>query len=154
MDTQSLQAGEDDVTSPSPSPDWTFLSNHAHVLHCIFVSPEIRIRDIAVQVEITERAVQRIVLDLEHGGYLIRKRVGRQNHYQLQPGLPLRHPMERHVEVGRLLAALHPSAPAAKSSAGKRQRSAASSSRRIGVPASQLKKKPGKPAKPTGKKRA
>jgi hypothetical protein len=71
--------------------------------------PEIRIRDIAERVDITERAVQRIVVDLERGGYLTRERVGRQNHYRLEPGLPLRHPMERHVEVGALLAALKPS---------------------------------------------
>jgi hypothetical protein len=55
---------------------------------------------------ITERAVQRIVVDLEREGYLRRERVGRQNHYRLDPLLHLRHPLEHHVEVGRLLALL------------------------------------------------
>ncbi len=59
-------------------------------------------------VHITERAVQRIVVDLERGGYLKRQRVGRRNHYRLKPGLHLRHPLERHVEVGRLLTILRP----------------------------------------------
>jgi hypothetical protein len=95
-----------DVTNQLPSHDWTFLSNHSHVLHCISYWPDIRIRDIAVKVQITERAVQRIVVDLERGGYLKRERVGRQNQYRLEPGLHLRHPLEQHVKVGRLLAVL------------------------------------------------
>jgi DNA-binding Lrp family transcriptional regulator len=95
-----------DLSNQLQHPDWTFLSNHAHVLHCIFLRPDIRIRDIAEKVLITERAVQRIVVDLERGGYLKRQRVGRQNHYRLDQRLHMRHPLENHVEVGRLLAAL------------------------------------------------
>ena len=94
------------VTNQLQHPDWTFLSNHAHVLHCIFLWPDIRIRDIALKVLITERAVQRIVVDLERGGYVKRERVGRQNHYRLDRRLHLRHPLEHHVEVGRLLTIL------------------------------------------------
>ena len=56
-----------DVTNQLPHAGWTFFSNHTHVLHCIFLWPDIRIRDIAVKVLITERAVQRIVVDLERG---------------------------------------------------------------------------------------
>ncbi|MGC4097837.1 MAG: hypothetical protein QM706_12035 [Nitrospira sp.] len=89
-------------------PSWTFLSNHSHVLYCISFCPDIRIRDIAPKVRITERAVQRIVVDLERGGYLKRERVGRQNHYRVEPGLHLRHPLEHHVEVRRLLDVLRP----------------------------------------------
>ena len=58
-------------------PDWTFLSNHGHVLLCIAQEPEIRLRDVAERVGITERAVQRIVADLEEAGYLSRAREGR-----------------------------------------------------------------------------
>ncbi len=96
------------MTNQVQHPNWTFLSNHTHVLHCIFLWPDIRIRDIADKVLITERAVQRIVVDLERGGYLKRERVGRQNHYRLTPGLHLRHPLEHHVQVGRLLTVLQP----------------------------------------------
>ena len=96
------------MTNQVQHPNWTFLSNHTHVLHCIFLCPDIRIRYIADKVLIAERAVQRIVVDLERGGYLKRERVGRQNHYRLTPGLHLRHPLEHHVQVGRLLTVLQP----------------------------------------------
>lgn len=84
--------------------EWTFLSNHAHVLLVIARDPEVRLRDVAVQVGITERAVQRIVADLEAGGYLTRERTGRRNHYCLHPNVPLRHPIERHRTVAQLMA--------------------------------------------------
>ena len=83
--------------------EWTFLSNHAHVLLCIAREPEIRLRDVAVRVGITERAVQRIVADLEAGGYLSRVRTGRRNLYEVHADLPLRHPVEAHRQVAALL---------------------------------------------------
>lgn len=90
---------------------WTFLTNHAHVLLCIARNPDLRLRDIAATVGVTERAVQLIVADLEEGGYLTRTRVGRRNRYQLQPARPLRHPVERGHDVDELLAALLPERP-------------------------------------------
>ena len=83
--------------------DWTFLSNHAHVLLCIAQAPEILLREVAQRVGITERAVQRIVADLEHGGYLSRARSGRRNHYEVHAEQPLRHPVESHRDVRALL---------------------------------------------------
>lgn len=84
--------------------DWTFLSNHAHVLLVIARDPEIRLRDVADLVGITERAVQRIVADLEQGGILTRERAGRRNRYRLHPEMPLRHPIEQHCTVAQLMA--------------------------------------------------
>lgn len=84
-------------------PDWTFLSNHAHVLLCIAREPEVRLREVAERVGITERAVQRIVADLEEGGYLSRAREGRRNRYEVHADRPLRHPVEAHREVRVLL---------------------------------------------------
>lgn len=84
--------------------DWTFLSNHAHVLLCIAREPEIRLRDVAERVGITERAVQRIVADLENANYLERIRSGRRNSYRVHPDRPLRHPIEAHRDVSALLA--------------------------------------------------
>lgn len=84
-------------------PGWTFLSNHAHVLLLIARDPATKLRDVATQVGITERAVQRIVADLEAAAYLERERTGRRNHYRVHPELPLRHPIESHTEVGALL---------------------------------------------------
>ena len=85
------------------APGWTFLTNHSHVLLCIAQDPEIRLRDVADKVGITERAVQRIVAELEEAGYLDHERVGRRNHYEVHSDLPLRHPLEDHLEVGALL---------------------------------------------------
>ncbi|WP_104177996.1 MarR family transcriptional regulator [Cryobacterium sp. Y50] len=86
--------------------DWTFLTNHAHVLLCVFQDPSMRLRDIAVEVGITERAAQRIIAELVADGYLTRQRDGRRNSYQLYPDLPLRHPLERHHHIGELLRAV------------------------------------------------
>ena len=82
---------------------WTFLSNHAHVLVCIAADPETRMRDVAARVGITERGVQRIVAELEAGGYLTVTRVGRRNRYEVNTDLPLRHPIESHRTVGHLI---------------------------------------------------
>lgn len=82
---------------------WTFLTNHARVLILIAETSGIRLRDVADQVEITERAAQRIVAELEAAGYLTHEKVGRRNRYNLRPGAHLRHPLEDDVEVGRLL---------------------------------------------------
>ncbi|HET8684830.1 MAG TPA: winged helix-turn-helix domain-containing protein [Micromonosporaceae bacterium] len=87
-------------------PDWTFLTNHAHVLLCIARDPGIRLRDVATRVGITERAAQRIVADLTDAGYLSATREGRRNRYQLNPTLPLRHPLERDHQIGEILAVL------------------------------------------------
>ena len=83
---------------------WTFLTNHAHVLLCLVGDPELRLRDLALRVGITERAAQRIVAELATGGYIERTRVGRRNVYTVHLELPLRHPLERTHTVGELLA--------------------------------------------------
>ncbi|MBS1859186.1 MAG: MarR family transcriptional regulator [Acidobacteria bacterium] len=82
---------------------WTFLTNHAHVLLSIAADPGIRLRDVAARVGVTERAAQRIVADLLAEGYLTAEKAGRRNHYEVHKGLPLRHPVEQHAEVGALL---------------------------------------------------
>ena len=91
-------------STQDPEPDWTFLTNHAHVLLCIAREPETRMRDVAQLVGITERAVQRIVADLEEAGYIERIRHGRRNRYEVRTNLPLRHPIERHERVSSLIA--------------------------------------------------
>ncbi|KPJ82659.1 MAG: hypothetical protein AMJ58_00405 [Gammaproteobacteria bacterium SG8_30] len=82
---------------------WTFLSNHGHVLVCLARDPEARLRDVALAVGITERAVQKIVSDLEEAGVVERVREGRRNRYRLFLDRPLRHPIEAHRTVGSLL---------------------------------------------------
>lgn len=83
--------------------DWTFLSNHAHVLVCLAADPDVILKDVAERVGITERAVQQIVKDLETAGYVERERVGRRNRYRLPTRTRLRHPLEQHVRVRQLL---------------------------------------------------
>lgn len=90
------------------SSDWTFLTNHAHVLFCLSSDPEIRLRDVADRVGITERAVQRIVTELETGGYITRQRQGRRNTYTVHTNVPLRHPIESHRSVSDLLRLILP----------------------------------------------
>jgi len=85
---------------------WTFLTNHTHVLFCIERDPEVRMRDVATAVGVTERAVQRIVLELEEAGYLVRRREGRRNRYEIRSKKPLRHEIEQHCDVADLLAVL------------------------------------------------
>jgi len=82
---------------------WTFLTNHAHVLVLLHEHPAIVLRQVAARVGITERAVQRIVADLEEGGYIAREKVGRSNRYRVLDRLPLRHPIEAHRTIGDLL---------------------------------------------------
>jgi hypothetical protein len=86
-----------------PPRSWTFLSNHAHVLILLHQQPDLVLRAVASQVGITERAVQRIVQDLEEEGFLRRVRVGRQNHYKVMATRHLRHPIESHRKIGELL---------------------------------------------------
>lgn len=85
---------------------WTFLTNHAHVLLCIAENPDSLIRHVADRVGITERATQRIVAELEDAGYLSHVKVGRRNHYEIHADLPLRHPLEDHLQIGALLRVL------------------------------------------------
>lgn len=82
---------------------WTFLTNHAHVLLCLAEEPQMRLRDVASRVGITERAVQRIVRELEDAQYLQRKRIGRGNQYQLHLNSHLRHSVEGHRMIGELI---------------------------------------------------
>jgi predicted transcriptional regulator len=82
---------------------WTFLSNHTQVLLCIAAEPEVRMRDIAIRVGITERAVQRIVAELEADGYLTIIREGRRNRYTVAPEKPLRHPLQSHRTLAHLI---------------------------------------------------
>jgi predicted ArsR family transcriptional regulator len=85
------------------SRQWMFLSNHAHVMVALAADPDIRLRDMATLVGITERAVQQVVVDLEDAGVVVRTRVGRRNHYTINRAARLRHPLEADVAVGTLL---------------------------------------------------
>lgn len=82
---------------------WTFLTNHTHVLICLARDPDVVLRDVASQTGITERAVQKIVADLEAGGVITRLRIGRRNRYVVRSDGYLRHPLVSDVPIGDLL---------------------------------------------------
>ncbi len=90
----------------SVSNQWTFFSNHGHVLICLAGNPDQPLREVALAVGITERAVQRIVADLEEAGYLTRERSGRRNAYTLNTKKKLRHSLEKSHSIGEILAVL------------------------------------------------
>lgn len=86
-----------------PSPGWTFLTNHTHVLVCLAQHEAITLREVARHVGITERAVHAIVTALEAEGVLTRTREGQRNRYKLNRSYRLRHPLESHRRIGDLL---------------------------------------------------
>jgi len=73
---------------------WTFLTNHTHVIICLLRDPMTTVRNLALQVGITERSVQRILSDLESSGVITRSREGRRNRYDVDLEFRLRHPLE------------------------------------------------------------
>jgi len=83
--------------------DWTFLSNYGHVLVCLAKNSEARLRDVALEVGITERAVQKIVKDMQDAGFLTVSKQGRCNRYRINKRKSLRHGLESHCNVGKLL---------------------------------------------------
>ena len=89
---------------------WNFFTNHAHVLIYLQAHPDQALRRVALAIGITERAVQRIVAELEAGGYLKRTKVGRQNKYEINGEAPLRHSQESHRSIQELLDWVKPSA--------------------------------------------
>ncbi len=94
------------MEAEQPQRSWTFLTNHAHVLLAIARTPDLRVRDLAQLVGITERTTMQIIDDLEADGYITRERQGRRNRYHIDRHNPLRHPLEEHHEIDALLGAL------------------------------------------------
>jgi DNA-binding IclR family transcriptional regulator len=82
---------------------WTFVTNHLLVLLCIFEDHDTRMTDVAARLDITERAVQRIVAELVEAGYLTRTRVGRRNSYRVNRSMPMRHLETQHRRLGEFL---------------------------------------------------
>jgi DNA-binding MarR family transcriptional regulator len=99
------------MSSAEAPKTWTFLTNHAQVLLCLAEAPDIRLRDVAERVGITERATQRILAELVEAGYVKTKRVGRRNTYTVDREHAMRHSAQLGYEIGILLEALSEKAP-------------------------------------------
>jgi predicted ArsR family transcriptional regulator len=91
---------------PRPAKRWFFLTNHALVLLSIARDANVRIRQMAAEIGITERAVQQIVRDLEEAGYITIRKLGRRNSYEVRPDRRFRHPLHHDHAVGELLEVL------------------------------------------------
>jgi DNA-binding Lrp family transcriptional regulator len=76
------------------------------VLVLLSQDSRIILREVALKVGITERAVQRIIADLEAGRVIERKKVGRQNNYRICIDQSLKHPIVSHRTIGELLSLL------------------------------------------------
>ncbi len=84
---------------------WSLLSNHGRTLLCLAQDPDMRLRDLAVQLGITERRAFDLVNDLTEAGYVIKEKDGRRNRYHVQDHLPLPDAPD-HRTLGDILAAL------------------------------------------------
>ena len=85
---------------------WQLFSNHGRVLVSVARDPGLRLRDIAQICDITERSAHRIVSELVEQGYLVRRRVGSRNHYEIRPDVPIHDPLLGEHWVGEVLAVL------------------------------------------------
>ncbi len=83
-----------------------FLTSHGRALLCIAQDPEVRLRDIAVTIGVTERSAYGIVSDLADAGYIVKEREGRRNRYHVQKHLPLPDVPDRDRAIGDLLKVL------------------------------------------------
>jgi len=83
--------------------DWSFLTNHARALVFIAQHPDVRLRDLAVALDVTERTAYGIVVDLTESGYVVKEKDGRRNRYHIQEHLPLRDSIGRERTIGEVL---------------------------------------------------
>ena len=88
---------------PEPSVGWTYLTNHTHAIIALLREPDIRVRELAIEVGITERAVIRILNELQNDGVVTKTREGRRNHYEVNLDVALRHPLEAHCSLKDLV---------------------------------------------------
>lgn len=86
--------------------EWSLLSTHGLVLLSVADKPETTTREMADNLGMTERSVQRAVSDLDSAGYIKRKKVGRRNRYDVNGEKPLRSPIKQDKSVDNLLAQL------------------------------------------------
>ena len=91
------------IQNQSDLSTWSYLTNHFYVLLCLFRDPHMRLREVAVVVGITERAVQRIVSELETDGVLTRVKTGRRNSYSIDRSASSRSPVIAERTVGEML---------------------------------------------------
>ena len=103
MSAKKKVAAASEPVLPNTKPSWSFLTNHSHLLVCLRRDPTMTVRNLSLQVGITERSVQRILAELEEVGVLTRSKEGRRNRYDVDLKFRFRHPLEADRTVGDLL---------------------------------------------------
>jgi predicted ArsR family transcriptional regulator len=86
--------------------EWTFLTNHALVLVYLAKHSQITALELSMSIGITERAVRKIIADLEGEGYIGKTKEGRRVKYSINQKLPLRHQTQQDKSIKKLLEAL------------------------------------------------
>lgn len=92
----------------------SLFSNHGNVLLVLSEDPDARLRDVALRIEITERAVQKIVRDLQEEGVLTVTKLGRRNSYRINTRKVLDVPLSEQCTVGTWLSAVRGSRKTSK----------------------------------------
>ncbi len=85
---------------------WMFLTSHALVLSSLAKQPRITARELSTTIGITERAIRKIIADLDDAGYISKTKEGRRIWYHIHPDLPLRHETQWDIAIGDFLEAL------------------------------------------------
>ena len=101
--SQKIEGDKKAISQRESTSGWTFLTNHTHILVCLARDGALTARNLAMQIGITERSVQRILAELRADGVLVHQKVGRQNVYEINRDFQLRHPLEEHQTIGKLL---------------------------------------------------
>jgi len=91
-------------SSETPRRGWQFVTNHTQVLLAIARDPDLRLRDIADDLDITVGSAQRILTDLVNAGFVTRERLGRRNRYVInRDSEMLRHEAQDGQQISVLL---------------------------------------------------
>ena len=85
---------------------WTFLTNHALVLNSLARDPLITANKLSTQIGVTERAVRKIIADLNEQKYIAKKKEGRRVRYRVNYRMPLRHRTQQDISIGELIRVL------------------------------------------------
>ena len=120
-----IETNKPRLLEPSLTRRWTFITNHAQVLLAVAQNPDLRVREIAEAVGITERYAYRLLRDLQNAGYVDRVRHGRCNLYRVNPSLPLGDPVVGPQSLRELLRLIgHPNRSQEVAAPAQRRRSA------------------------------
>ncbi len=79
------------------------LSTHGRALVFLARKPRARLCDVADGLDVTERTAHRVVSDLVDAGYVIRKRKGSRNQYEIRADVGIHDPLLTGFGVGEVL---------------------------------------------------